>query len=205
MARRKDHTREELYALAIGAAERIVEADGFRALTARNVADVIGYSPGTLYNLFENLDDIILHLNARTFDRLYGELSQISVSGIARDDLERLLDAYLDFLARHPNLWRAVTDFSLTNGRTVPEWYARKVDKMLGLIERALAPVFADGARQTAGAHARVLWASLHGICSLAQADKLDVLNMDSVRTMAEIMVHTFVAGIEAERKGGAS
>ena len=43
MARRTDHSREELYENALAAAQNIVETDGFRALTARNVADAIGY------------------------------------------------------------------------------------------------------------------------------------------------------------------
>ena len=75
MARRADHSREELYDNALAAAQRIVETDGFRALTARSVADAIGYSPGTLYNLFENLDDLIIHLNGRTLDALYDRLA----------------------------------------------------------------------------------------------------------------------------------
>ena len=76
MARRADHSREELCEIAMQAAERIVETDGLRALTARNVADAIGYSPGTLYNLFANLDELILQLNGRTLDALHDRLAR---------------------------------------------------------------------------------------------------------------------------------
>ena len=81
MARRNDHSREELYQLALGAARDIAEAEGLRGLTARRIAAEIGYSVGTLYNVFVNLDDLIIHLNGSTLDQLYKALSQGSRSG----------------------------------------------------------------------------------------------------------------------------
>ena len=57
MARRSDHSREELYELALEKAGEIAEKEGLRGLTARGVAREIGYTIGTLYNIFEDLDD----------------------------------------------------------------------------------------------------------------------------------------------------
>ena len=47
MARRSDHSREELYDLALSAAREIAEAEGLRGLTARRIAEKIGYTPGS--------------------------------------------------------------------------------------------------------------------------------------------------------------
>ena len=63
MARRKDHTREELTQLAIKAGRELVVEKGSAALTARNVAQAIGYTPGTLYNVFENIDALVAAIN----------------------------------------------------------------------------------------------------------------------------------------------
>jgi AcrR family transcriptional regulator len=60
MARRSDHSRDELYNLAMTAARDIVRREGMAALTARGLATAIGYSPGTLYNLFDSLDELAL-------------------------------------------------------------------------------------------------------------------------------------------------
>jgi hypothetical protein len=43
MGRRSDHSQDELYEMALAAARGIIEVNGLRALTARNVADVMGY------------------------------------------------------------------------------------------------------------------------------------------------------------------
>ena len=128
MARRKDHSREQLYDMALDAARQVVEEDGFRALTARNVADAIGYSPGTLYNIFSNLDDLILHLNGATLDSLHAAISRSALSGNPYKDLEQLLEAYLGFLESHPSLWRAITDYSLPeSAATHPQSHARRL------------------------------------------------------------------------------
>lgn len=142
MARRSDHNREELYELALSAAINIVEAEGFRALKARHVAERIGYSAGTLYNIFKNLDELIIHLNGRTLDELQAEISAVTLSGDALRDITSLVDVYLTYLEAHPNLWMALFDYKLPEGMPVPDWFALKVSMGLGIIETALAPLF---------------------------------------------------------------
>lgn len=203
MARRADHSREELYENALQAAQDIVEADGFRALTARNVADAIGYSPGTLYNVFENLDDLILHLNGRTVDALHDMLAAQPTTGKPETDLQHLLDGYLGFLEGHRNLWNVLFDFSLPGGRQPPEWYARKIDRVLGLLEAALRPLFAEDEPHALADSARTLWAGLHGICSLSGSGKLQIVTAQSVRAMAMGLVENYVAGLRAKRGAG--
>lgn len=200
MARRADHSREELYENALQAAQRIVETDGFRALTARNVADAIGYSPGTLYNIFANLDDLITHLNGRTLDALHDRLNRDGVNDSPEKRLATLLDGYLGFLADHPNLWNVLFEYALPEGQVPPEWYARKVEKVLGLLEEALAPLFGTEDSEAKAAAARTLWAGLHGICSLSSSGKLQIVSSQSVRAMAEGLVENYVAGLRVNR-----
>jgi AcrR family transcriptional regulator len=197
MARRSDHSREELYELALGAAQNIVEQDGFRALTARNVADAIGYSPGTLYNLFENLDGLIVHLNGRTLDSLHECLASAAVVGVPEQDIKALLEEYLGYLEKSPNLWSALFEYSLPKGVTLPEWYRLKVSKVMGLVEDALNPLFGEHNQDNVSQAARILWASLHGICSLSDTGKLAVVTATPVRQMAEGLVENFVAGLK--------
>lgn len=203
MARRSDHSRAELYDLAMQAARGIVEKDGFRGLTARNVADAIGYSPGTLYNLFENLDEMIVHLNGQTLDDLYDHLTSGPITGDPRADLGRLLDGYLGYLETHPNLWTMLFEYTLRDGQTLPDWYTLKVSKVLGLLEAALSPLFGPGEENDKRDAARILWASLHGICSLSDAGKLRVVTTQTVREMAEGLVTLFLTGLAARERVG--
>ena len=200
MARRSDHSREELVGLALDAAERIVEKDGLRALTARNIAGAIGYSPGTLYNLFGNLDDLVLHLNGRTLDRLDTMLDAVQCTGDPEADLCRFADAYIGFLSAHPNLWGILFEFHLSGGGELPEWYHEKIAGPLRRVEQALAPLYPAGSGTARADAARVLWAGVHGLCSLQAEGQLKLVTEQSVEVLARSLVVHFLAGVGARR-----
>src|SRR5262245_29039349 len=102
MARRSDHTREELYKLALDAARKIVGKEGLRGLSTRRVAGEIGYTAGTLYQLFDDLDDLIMRLNGTTLDALYSMCGEVSPSGDPGMALKELANRYIDFVAKNP-------------------------------------------------------------------------------------------------------
>ena len=193
VGRRSDHSRDELHELALGAAADIVEAEGIHALTARRIADAIGYSPGTLYNVFAGLDDIIIHLNGRALDDLAGLMDKARRSRDPRTHVLRLLDTYLAFERDHPNRWSVLFEYSLAPSTTLPDWYLAKVNHALSLVEDALSPLTSGAARKLA---ARTLWASLHGITALAKSGKLDVVTNQTGRHMARHMVVNYLAGL---------
>ena len=201
MGRRSDHSREEPYEFALGTAREIIETDGQRALTARNVADAIGYSPGTLYNLFENLDDLIIHLNGRLLDEMHDALADLPVSDDPARNLRRLLEGYLSFIGGRASHWTLLFEHSLPDGRRAPDWYHRKVDKVLSILEGALAPAFAAADEAGPRRSARVLWASLHGIWSLASSGKLDLVTSETTAEMAETLIDNYLAGLKARRE----
>lgn len=198
MGRRSDHSKEELYELAIDAGRKIVSQDGFRALTARNVADAIGYSPGTLYNHFANLDELIIHLNARTLDDLNDAMMGIVLTQNPEDDIRLVLDCYLDFIDTHAALWHMLFNYTLPDGQDVPAWYSLKVQGVLAIVENVLRPLFPENDTHGLTNFTRILWASLHGITSLSDNGKLQVVTQQSVRDMAILMVATMIRGVDA-------
>ena len=63
MGRRNEHSRAELREIALQAAEHLVAEGGLAALSTRKVAAHIGYTVGSLYLVFHNLDDLIIQMN----------------------------------------------------------------------------------------------------------------------------------------------
>ena len=168
MGRRSDHTREELRERILSAGEEIVAKSGVDGLTARHLADRIGYSVGTLYNFFKDLDDLIVHINARTLDRMYAACARVTKRLAPDDALRAYARAYLRFTKEHDRLWAMLLDGSSHHHSELPDWYQAKVGRLLGLVEEVLTPLIpGDKDRKRS---ARVLWASLHGIVSLAGA-----------------------------------
>ena len=59
MARRSDHSRSELSEIIVEEGHSLMAQSGFAAFSAREVARRIGYSVGTIYNVFDSLDHLI--------------------------------------------------------------------------------------------------------------------------------------------------
>ncbi len=178
--------------MALAAAREVAETEGLRGLTARRVAGKIGYSAGTLYNLFENLDDLIVHLNGATLDALYEALADERPDGEPEAALRAMARSYISFTGEHPNLWNILFEHRLPEGQQLPEGHREKVRRLLGLVESALAPLFPPGRESERLHSARVLWCGLNGICSLTSAGATP----ESATAMAESLVTNYVAGL---------
>jgi AcrR family transcriptional regulator len=196
MGRRSIHTPDELRELIIEATTAIIEEAGLEGLSAREIAKRVGYSPGTLYNVFENLDDLLLIIEARLLDDLAGRLTRSENSGPPAERVRAIVDAYFVFTQERPKLWNLLNEHRMPAGREVPEWYHEKVQRLLTPLEEALTPLLIEtdpGARKR---HARTLWASVHGITSLSTADKLSQVTAHTGRSLVDDLVSTFLAGL---------
>jgi len=138
---------------------------------ARSVAAQVGISVGSIYNLFGDLEHLIRLTNARTYDSLYEIVSAaLNSSRQAGKNLQgELMDlaiAYLGFVESHQRAWHAVlafnraqTDFELTRD----EEFRHNT--------------------------ARALWASIHGIVTIAVADGFLMQPIEKVKQQIEVVV----------------
>ncbi len=182
--------------MALVAARKIVAKEGLRGLTTRRIANKIGYSAGTLYQLFADLDDLIMHLNGRTLDALFAACEDVSFAAGTEDALHNLANIYIRFVGDNPKLWAAVVEHNPPQGKETPAWYSERIRSLLALAERALSPAYSPGETERKNRDAHILWAGLYGIASLETARKLpsNVTAQELVRTL----VTTYVAGLRA-------
>lgn len=164
MARRSDHSREELRRMIIDEGHRQIAQVGFANFSARQVAKRIGYTIGTIYNVFGSLDQLMLAINGRTLDKWRHHLS-LKLEDQSEDRLKRAVEAYFEFAILNRNCWLALLDFRLPEDQQVPEAYATKVEAIMEVVSaevaRALPPEHAD----KADALTRSLLATVHGHC----------------------------------------
>jgi len=201
MARRSDHSREEIKEMALDAAATILEQQGAKKLTARSVANAIGYTVGTLYLVFKNLDDMVLHLNARTLDELHDWLvARSEPSAAPQPQLQALADAYIDYAVRHPARWNLLFESIAGDDQDLPDWYMARLGKVFGLIEGALKPLADHQGEEAIVQAARVLWASVHGICTLKIRHRLDLAGGQTTGEMAAMLIDNFLAGFTANK-----
>jgi AcrR family transcriptional regulator len=196
MGRRSTHTPQQLRELILDAAQDIIQVQGLAGLSAREIARRIEYSPGTIYNMFENLDDVVLHVESRVLEALDQRLSALLQDGNAAGRVTRLAQSYLAFTHENPRLWNLLFEHHMPAGADLPPWYQQKLEGLMGRVEEALAPLFPPGREPDRQRAARVLWAGVHGITSLSTADKLSVVTSESASRLIDDLVATYLAGL---------
>ncbi|MCH2037085.1 MAG: TetR/AcrR family transcriptional regulator, partial [Rickettsiales bacterium] len=189
MARRNDHSRGELKEMIIQAAQELVVQHGYDELSARKISGKINYTVGTLYNVFYNLDDIILHVNALTLDKIYDYLNNES-------DITSLAKGYLSFSRQYYNEWNMLFQHHLPQDQEIPEWYQERIDKPFLLCIEFLkrsAPM----SEAELVMHSRIIWSSVHGICALYHANKLRAIKEDDPEEMVSRFITTYLNGLK--------
>jgi AcrR family transcriptional regulator len=196
MARRNDHSHEEIRDMALEAAEQIIVEQGHDGLTARKVASEIGYTVGTLYLVFENLNDLIMHINARTLDRLHQLMNDGETQNLApKDRLIRLGQIYIHFAYSDPHRWALIFEHRPTDDRPTPDWYAEKVMRVFAVVEETLQPLAPHRTKSEISQAACALWAGIHGICILGITQKLSDVGEDSVQDLARSLIGNYLSG----------
>jgi AcrR family transcriptional regulator len=189
MARRKDHTRAELTQLAVEAGRKLVVERGADALTARNVAKAIGYTPGTLYNIFANIDALVAAINIESMQWFSGKLHQIRLPNEnTKSRIRNIAKAYLDFHREKPQLWSLL--FAIPLEYNSPAYHTA-IHEIFDQVTDAMTPLCetASLARQKA----KILWSTLHGICLLQQSGKLQVSEADAPEELVTLFLDQFL------------
>ena len=167
MGRRSDHSRDELEALVLDAAGRVMAEDGLQRFSAREVAKRIGYTIGTIHNVCGNYERLVTAVNTRTFLDWAAHLRARLAAAAEEDRIAALVEGYFDFARAHPNRWAAIYAHRLAEDATLSaaDLATRAVltDIVVAEVARALG---ADAAAVTS--LARSLIATVHGHCTFA-------------------------------------
>lgn len=107
---RRDRERLELRHAILEAARKIAATEGWQAVTIRKVAEMIEYSPPTIYEYFESKEAILAEEMREGFRLLYAAL-QTAMEGHAdpRERLAAMGRAYWDFVWKHPELYQVIS------------------------------------------------------------------------------------------------
>ncbi|HEY0026725.1 MAG TPA: TetR/AcrR family transcriptional regulator [Allosphingosinicella sp.] len=168
MGRRSDHSRAELAEMILAEGHRQMAEVGFARFSAREVAKRIGYSIGTLYNVFGTLDRLILAINSRTFALWSEALRARLAAAEGVDRIRALVEGYFAFARENSNLWMAIYDHRLPAGMEMPEEEDRLRGGLTEIVAAEVAAALPEHRREAAPRLARSLVATVHGHCAFA-------------------------------------
>ncbi|MFB9051165.1 TetR/AcrR family transcriptional regulator [Sphingobium indicum] len=198
MGRRSDHSREELEALILEEGHRHMAESGFAKFSSREVAKRIGYSVGTLYNVFGSYDRLVAAINTRTFN-LWAAFLERRLASRPRDRIAALVEGYFRFASENTNIWMAIYDHRLPSGVPLPEEYARQRAGLTDVVVREVAAVLPPESQDVAPRLARSLVATVHGHCTFALNGSFALLGETDPLGMATARVKESLRAAGAE------
>ncbi|EMB50899.1 Homeodomain-like protein [Vibrio mimicus] len=194
MARRNDHTREELVALTLDRVKQFLDTHTYHELSLRKVATMIGYVPRTLVNVFGNYNLLLLHVVAQTLDELAQEAQQaVKSTPYPKDALYQLAYCYHDFAKRNPYRWQLIFEHNM-NGDALPEWQVQRIDNMTSMLEGLLKVIAPLRSEQEVLQASRVLWSGVHGITVLSVDDKFFATEPIDGNALIENLLNHYLA-----------
>ncbi len=167
-----------------------VEKSGLEQLRARDITNDAGCALGTLYKCYDDLDDLIIHVNSKTLGLMKKALGDAG-SNISDpvEALKALAIAYLDFAVENKNLWSAVFKHRLHEDQPTPEWHRLENMALLDLIAKPMSAINTDLDEQQLQVRCRTYFAAVHGIVSISLQDRFISLSGDLLRSELEHFV----------------
>jgi AcrR family transcriptional regulator len=172
---RRERERQDVRAKILDAARELFAQDGYDAVTMREIAKRIEYSPTAIYLHFADKAALIRELCNSDFLTLAQRFIELMT---VRDPIERIRragEAYIEFAERNPNHYRLMfmtplpaeaptpADSTLQQGNPEEDAYAF----LRGSVQEALAAGRFRRGLTDPDLLSQVFWAGVHGIAAL--------------------------------------
>ena len=197
-----EQRRAELRQALLEAAERKIAAEGLKALKARALAAEAGCAIGQIYNVWPDLDSLIIAVNSRTLNDLDAQLMAARVPAApspaaeARAVLLAQADAYVNFARLNAERWRAVFEHRLAGSRPLPAWYREQQARLFAHVDRPLQALLPGLPPAERGALSRSIFSAVHGIAWLGLEELLGPQSHQDLRSQLRLVMGAIVAGL---------
>lgn len=175
-----EQEKQQVRNAILDAARELFVERGVEAVTMREIARRVGYSPTAIYLHFKDKEALIHELCDTDFLALAQELSAIERIADPIERLRMLGLGYVRFAVSHPNHYRLMfmtpqvshgaADSTIEAGNPEQDAYAH----LRGMVAEAHAAGRFRPALEDPDLIAQTLWAGLHGVCALEIAKKND-------------------------------
>jgi AcrR family transcriptional regulator len=167
MGRRSDHSRKELEALILATGAALMAEVGLARFSAREVAKRIGYSIGTIHNVFGSYDRLVMAINTQTFG-LWADHLRTHLAHAGDDRIAVLVDGYFGFARTNMNRWNAIYDHRLPDDLALPEPDRAARGLLTEIVVQEVAHALGRAPDEAVAALSRSLIATVHGHCAFA-------------------------------------
>jgi len=188
---RRARERDEVRTLILDTARTVFAAEGAGAVTMRQVAERIEYSPTAIYFHFKDKDSLIRELCERDFLQLAQKFASIARIADPIEKLRRAAHLYLQFGIDNPNHYRVM--FMTPEPAGAADAYAFLKTIVAEAIEQKMFRKDLTDIELVS----QTVWAGIHGVVALHIAKSSDAtVSWRPLAQRAEAMVDLLIDGL---------
>lgn len=177
---RKEKQKLEIRKMILDASMKLFVEEGFEKVSIRRIADIIEYSPTTIYLYFKDKNEILFHLCEMGFQQM-GEYNQTLwdiKNPLLR--LHKMGENYIQFGLAYPEFYDLMfmqkAPMDALEQLHCGDWDSGDIalDRLKSIIQECMdANMIAKG---DVNAVAMAIWSLVHGLVSLAISKRMDKL-----------------------------
>ncbi len=186
--------REQQLEQLVLAAEMAVSLHGLAGFKARELANDIGVSLGMIYNLVEDMDDLVLRVAAKTLDKLDTVLNNTKQGLSPQERLIEIALAYRNFASNNTNQWRVLFEYRMPTNRLMPEKLVEQQTYLFRHIVQPLAKLLPKG--EDLALTSRMMFSAVHGVIALGLDEKLVAVPLHALDEQLTTLVSIMCAGL---------
>lgn len=195
---KQDEKRELLKQKVFDAAFERINQEGLTGLRARDVAKDAGCSLGSLYNAYQDLDDVILHVNSRVLEVLKEDiLTNVDEDQNAEAALVELAVNYMNFAYTHYNLWTSLFGHTMQDNAAIPDWYTEQTNATFLTLIAPLLKLRPELDEAQAFILVRTLFSAVHGIITINLQERFISIPKDMLEVQLVEFVQTYAKGLQ--------
>ena len=194
---RRIRQKEEVRASILSAAWKMVEEEGWQALSIRRIAEAIEYSVPVIYDHFENKEAILLEFTRRGFQLLNDEIAAAKASyQNPEKQIEALAAAYRKFAFSNQEFYHLMYGMGMPGCECVQQIPELKA---FSLLLREPLELLAEKSKKKIDVHLklRTLWSGLHGFVSICNMDKSQQTDEKMNQRILDDFIQMFIAGMK--------
>lgn len=178
---RKEKQKQEIRKMILEASLKLFMEQGFENVSIRKIADLIEYSPTTVYLYFKDKNEILFNLHEQGFQKMAEYNSDLWTIKNPVVRLAKMGEYYLQFGLENPAYYELMFILkapmeALESLDSNCEW--KSGDQALGKLKDTIRECMDKGLIEQGDvdAVAMAIWSMVHGMVSLAIRDRFDKL-----------------------------
>lgn len=180
IAERKEKQKQEIRKMILEASMKLFAEQGFENVSIRKIADLIEYSPTTVYLYFKDKNEILFNLHEIGFQKMAEYNAEMWTIKNPLVRLHKMGENYIRFGLENPQYYDLmfILNAPMEALEAMNECDWKSGDVALGKLKDTLAECMEQDliVKADVNAMAMAIWSTVHGLVSLAIRNRFEKL-----------------------------